>query len=290
MVTWTLSNAAARSLLCLCLLIIVGTAIASYLTQPFNRVFLGLTFVCGVVVPLCLVVLSRGGRAFPKDLDQAPLQLRRIAAYFMPLLAANLAIAIPYISDALSERVYYVVSEAIYLLTFAAVPALLLASRWWLWPKVGPAGGRRGVIVVAVLGLAFALFLTWGNPDRKVVDVGVARIGLATGLALIGSTSEELIFRVMLLSYLATALRSSFSALVVSSFVFGVIHIPFELDWSNLPPMWDPTLTVRPLFRTAIGVFLGVIWIRTRSLLISGGVHTAINLTPVLAKYSTVWV
>jgi len=94
----------------------------------------------------------------------------------------------------------------------------------------------------------------------------------------------------MLLSYFAAVLKSPVAALVLSSAVFGFMHVPGDVmrDWSN-PHAWYVHATVSPLVKTAIGAFFGALWMRTRSLFVVGAAHSLFNVAPVLARFSEVW-
>jgi membrane protease YdiL (CAAX protease family) len=129
------------------------------------------------------------------------------------------------------------------------------------------------------------------SPEWVRVDVSPQQALASVAYTMVGSFSEELVFRVMLLSYMASVMRSPLAGLIASSTIFGFIHVPFNLVDHGVFSfqLSEPQVTAVPLMQTALGCLCGIVWLRTRSLLLVGLVHAIVNVPPGLSEFSAVW-
>ena len=107
---------------------------------------------------------------------------------------------------------------------------------------------------------------------------------------------EEYFFRVLVQARVAALLRSEVAGLVVMALIFGLAHAP---GLYLRPEATGEDLGAHPSMLTAVGYsivitsvagfFLGVLWIRTRNLLLLSLVHAVGDLLPNLADTTHLW-
>lgn len=179
--------------------------------------------------------------------------------------------------------------------TIAAAAAVMVALVRRTWPVqwtradvpgfglVAPA--RRSAFAVAVLlGVALLLLngvitrlLSQGHPIHQDVSMLARQVplGLRVLLALlvvcVAPMVEELVFRGVLLSGLASRMRVGW-AIVASAVAFGCIHLPdFGFAWYPIPGL------------ILLGLVLAWLRVRTRSLWPSITLHATNNLVAAIA-------
>lgn len=107
---------------------------------------------------------------------------------------------------------------------------------------------------------------------------------------------EEFFFRVLLQSRLSALLRSEVAGIVLMALLFGLAHAPGLYFRSALTLEGlgvHPSLLVAASYSIAIisvaGFFLGVLWARTRNILVVILVHAATDLIPSLVHFLKAW-
>lgn len=187
-----------------------------------------------------------------------------------------------------------VILAALTLAAAAATMALIVRRTWpALWSCAKPPGfgftrpdSRRAWPLAVVLGVSLSL-LGSGMTDlfagshplqQDIVELAInAPLGLRILLALVGVCIapfvEELIFRGVLLSGLASRMRVG-SAVAVSALIFGCAHLPdFGFAWYPIPAL------------VLLGLVLGWMRVQTRSLWPSIALHATYNSVAVLAWF-----
>ena len=134
---------------------------------------------------------------------------------------------------------------------------------------------------IGALNLATAAVLLW-------VLGSWAWVSLEAGLC------EEFLFRACLQSRLTAWLRSPVTGIVVTSILFGLAHWPglfFRggpgVDGWSTDPIQVAAFTVATL--SPLSISLGLLWARSRSLLLIVLVHGAIDALPNTAEFVRVW-
>jgi len=155
--------------------------------------------------------------------------------------------------------------------------------------------------LIVLCGLMFAL-LAVVSPSLK--QIGALDLGMAAAVAwVLGSWAwnsleaglcEEFLFRACLQSRLTAWLRSPTTAIVVTSVLFGLAHWPGlylrggpGVDGWSTDPLQVAAFTVATL--SPISLALGLLWARTRSLLLIVLVHGAIDALPNTAGFVQIW-
>lgn len=186
------------------------------------------------------------------------------------------------------------------LLVFVLIPFWIL-RRWFGanlssfgLPLKGSLSGQGGMIASAILMslaiLAFQLFLGQGAAPLRQgqFDVAVVLAGLPLAflwLFIEVGLVEEFFFRGLLQARLAAFFGSEVAGLVLMALIFGLAHAPglYLRGASGLTPLGsDPGLLATLAYCIVVlslsGVFLGILWIRTRNLWVLMPVHATGDL------------
>lgn len=190
------------------------------------------------------------------------------------------------------------------LLIHVGLPAgilLLVGSK--LTGMVDTGARRRGFwpALIVLCGLLFAL-LAVVSPSLK--EIGALQLGFAAATAwVLGSWAwmsieaglcEEFLFRACLQSRLTAWMKSPVAAIVATSLLFGLGHWPGlylrggpGVDGWSTDPVQVAAFTIATL--SPISIAFGLLWARTRSLLLVVLVHGAIDALPNTAEFVGIW-
>lgn len=107
---------------------------------------------------------------------------------------------------------------------------------------------------------------------------------------------EEFFFRGFLQSRLSAILKSGIGAILISALIFGLVHAPgmyLREAGINDGLGSNPTLLNSIVYCIAIqsipGLFLGILWERTRNLWLFMGIHAMFDLMPGLPEFINIW-
>jgi membrane protease YdiL (CAAX protease family) len=191
-------------------------------------------------------------------------------------------------------------------LTMVLGPLALMgrAERQAITEAFGTAGARQALPVTALIG-GFALMIsavaTGALP--QLVALSAAPYQLAWGVvacfiwvSVNAGMAEEVLFRVYLQPRFAAVLRSETAAVVVGAIVFALVHVPglyLRADQAVLMQNGAPSLSACIAYAVVVlsppGILFGVLWARTRSLLVLVVVHAMIDLPPNVLGYMRLW-
>lgn len=205
-----------------------------------------------------------------------------------------------------TEPWHSVVVVGIKLAVFVVVPAAMikalghykiadLAPVSFGWRQLRPA------IWMSIAGLLMQSVLGRGLSDIRQAHLPMWALTTAVPLSFgwliveVGVV-EEFFFRVLLQERLAIMLRSPWGGLVASAVFFGLVHAPgFYLRTTAT----QETLGAHPsllmaagysiVLTSLAGLFLGVLWIRTKNLVVLAIVHAATDLLPNLVPLTKVF-
>jgi len=190
------------------------------------------------------------------------------------------------------------------LLIHVAIPSALIllvgGSVGW---QFGAGTKRRGfwVTLIVLSGLMFAL-LSVVSPSLKQIEALKLAPAAALGWVLASwawnsleaGLCEEFLFRASLQSRLTAWFRSSVAAIALTSVLFALSHWPGlylrgtpEVDGWSPDPIQVAAFTIATL--SPLSIALGVLWARSRSLLLVVLVHGAIDALPNTAELVRNW-
>jgi uncharacterized protein len=193
---------------------------------------------------------------------------------------------------------------AVKLLVHVAIPvAILMALKAPLRPLFDTGLSRRGfwptlIVMGAVLiGLLAVVSPSLANiakldPTPVVLLWGVT--GAFVWNALEAGLCEEFLFRAALQSRFAAWLKSNAAAIVATSLLFGLAHAPGlylrggpGVDGWSTDPIQVVAFTIATL--SPISILFGVLWARTRSLLLVVLLHACVDLLPFTSEFISIW-
>lgn len=168
-------------------------------------------------------------------------------------------------------------------LIFAVIPLMVLKLKGESRQSYGLTlkNWKRCLGVSLVLGGLKGILFFYNNPANSPILVGevepltvVAALPVSfLYLFFAAGFPEELFYRAFLQEHLSSLLKSPTDALVVASLIFGWVHIPSII-------IWYPGTSVHVAFayttlvQAVAGLFCGVLWQRTRSLIPPAVTHT----------------
>jgi len=158
----------------------------------------------------------------------------------------------------------------------------------------------------AALWMSLALLLFETVLGRGVSEIRHSRLPLwsvAVGLPfafawlmLEAGLVEEFFFRVLLQSRLSALLKSEVAGILLMALLFGLAHAPglyfrsaVTLEGLGVHPSWLVAVSYSIAIISVAGIFLGVLWARTRNILVVMLVHAATDLLPNLVHFLRAW-
>ena len=189
------------------------------------------------------------------------------------------------------------------LIHVAAPAAIVLALGGALRPLFDNGIRRQGFwsTLIVLSALMFAL-LAVVSPSLR--QISALHLGIIGAIALVFASwawhsleaglCEEFLFRACLQSRLTAWLRSPASAIVTTSLLFALAHWPGlylrggpDVDGWSTDPIQVAAFTIATL--SPISLSLGLLWARSRSLLLIVLVHGAIDALPNAAELFRIW-
>jgi uncharacterized protein len=257
--------------------------------------------ILGVIFPALAVLATRRVSALPHVVRQPGIETVVLVVYLV-VIAWVLVSGFGLVARVKAEPLHSVVLLSVKLVAFVVVPAAIMSAlghyrlaelmpislRWHdlrpaLWMSLaallmqsvlgrGLHDIREAHLPVSVLAVAAPLSFTW-----LMIEVGVV---------------EEFFFRALLQERLAAALRSPWGGLLVGTVLFGLVHAP---GLYLRPAATQEALGSHPSLLMAVGysivltslagLFLGVLWMRTKNFAVLVIVHAAGDLLPNLVPW-----
>ena len=191
------------------------------------------------------------------------------------------------------KLIVHVLMPCLLLATIGASPRALFTAK----PR-----GRPFWLTLLILGPAILAVLAVISPSLK--DIAALKLS-PTSLALAGGGAfiwmaveaglcEEFLFRAVLQTRLAAAMKSEAGAVVVGALVFALVHAPglymrtHAGDFGHSQnPIQVAAYTVAVL--SPAGLFLGFMWARTRNLLLVVLLHALVDVMPFVPAVVRLW-
>ncbi len=251
--------------------------------------------------------LTRGAVALRARVERPGRETALLAAYLI-LVAAFITWGLGYLEEGIQAQPLGAIAVvAAKVVVFVAIPFALLR---WMWPYrvrdfLPPfASWRRHWLPAVGMSLALILFqLVFGRGLATIRRSGLSAGALVAGVPFVFAwllievgLVEEFFFRVLLQSRLAAWLRSEVGGIVVMATLFGLAHAPGLHYRSALThaalgahPSWLLAISYSIVVISVTGFFFGVLWARTRNLVLLMVVHAAGDLLPNLVTTLSNW-
>jgi membrane protease YdiL (CAAX protease family) len=203
-----------------------------------------------------------------------------------------------------AERPQEVAVLAVKLLIHVAIPvAILMALKAPLRPMFDTGLERRGfwptllVMGAVLIGLLAVVSPSLANiaalnPTPAMLIWGVT--GAFIWNALEAGLCEEFLFRAALQSRFAAWFNSNAAAIVATSLLFGLAHVPGlylrggpGVDGWSTDPIQVAAFAIATL--SPLSILFGVLWARTRSLLLVVLLHASVDVLPFTSEFIATW-
>jgi uncharacterized protein len=257
--------------------------------------------ILGAVFPSLAVLATRRALPFPYLVRRPGIETLALTMY-LAVIAWALVSGFWGVSNIRSEPLHSVFLLIVKVALFVVIPAtiMLVLSRYRIH-ELMPISLRwrdlRPAVWMALAALLMQSVLGRGLHDIREAHLPLWVLAVATPLSFVWlmievGVVEEFFFRVLLQERLAAVLRSPWGGLVVSAVLFGLVHAPgFYLR----PAATQEALGLHPSLFMAVGysivltslagLFLGVLWVRTKNLAVVVIVHAATDLLPNLVPW-----
>lgn len=251
--------------------------------------------VLGLLLPLLAWPLTR-----TIERPDLPLLSARDALIALAFIASFSWIVLGYgfswVRDEIASRqAQEIILLGVKILFMAVLPLLLMrvAERGSL---IAPSPSRRSIwVATAIVGAVAAIIsalATQAIPriaalELSAMALALAAVGTAVWVVLGAALTEEILFRAYLQPRLTGWLKSEAAAVAVGAIIFALVHVPglyLRTDQADLMQNGSPSLMACIGYAIAAlappGILFGVLWARTRSLLLVVMVHALIDLPP----------
>jgi uncharacterized protein len=304
---WTAAKK--RTVICAALYLVAWTGSSAFLARlpggsMVEQLLVLGTF--GVVFPAIALIVTRGDRPTVAGAERGRLELAAALLYLAAFSILVLGWGFSFLREHVPPgRARDLVRLAVKLLTMCAGPVLLFRM---LGSRAVPAGAlrlrRTGILPGVVLGVALLAFqAVFGRGLRTLSELHPSTPTLLWGvtaalvwLAVEAGLTEEVIFRAVVQTRFAAVLSSEAGAVFVAAAVFGLAHAPgLYLRGGHLAeglagvPTWSWAVAYSIATVSPAGLFFGVLWWRTRSLLLVVFLHGWMDLLPNLAEFIRTW-
>lgn len=257
----------------------------------------------GIAMPLLALALTRNARQPAPAATIAPRESFSALAYLLLFALLVLGFGFSAINQAIAEEPARSLAKlGIKLITMVALPVALLAlfghrvrdtlATGWSWQRHG-----RALLGVGLALLAFQAVFGRGLQTLEQLQPAWTTLAWAIPACFLLSSleaglCEEVLFRVFLQTRLAAFLKSELGAIAIGALLFGLAHAPgLYLRGAALleGTGGQPTLLWSVAYSVAIispaGILFGVLWSRTRSLLLIVVLHGLTDTLPHLAPF-----
>jgi membrane protease YdiL (CAAX protease family) len=250
----------------------------------------------GLLLPGVTFLITRNYVALAARVDAPAGESKLLLAYLLVIvlfLTAGLWAIDAAVPD---DHANYFTKLAGKLVFFVAIPFAIFARRGYRWRDFMSFGiGRHGWVIAIVLSLLFIGVNAVIGKGLQRIDASAYSLamllsgGVLVYLVLMAEVGlvEEYLFRGLLQQRLSAWFGNPVSGLFLAALLFGLAHAPgYYLRWQQTAAdlFNEPSLLFALAYSVAVisvtGLFMGVLWWRTRSLLIVMMVHAAGDWLP----------
>ena len=259
--------------------------------------------VLGLIFPALSLLVTRRVTALPVSVLRPEIETLVLVGY-LAVIAVVVVVVSGFggVARITSEPLQSIVLLGVKLATFVVLPAaMLLASSGYRIRELIPISlswaELRPAMWMSLAVLLMQSFLGRGLRDIRNAHLALWVLAVGAPLSFIWllievGVVEEFFFRALLQERLAAALRSSWGGLVVASLLFGLVHAPglyLRPAATQESIGQHPTLLVAIGYSIAmtslVGLFMGVLWMRTKNFALVVVVHAAGDLLPHLVPW-----
>ena len=262
--------------------------------------------VVGVGFSTLAWLLTRRSQPLPFEVRRPKAECSLLAG-FLVLVVLFLTWGIDALEAAVQREPWQMVTMlGAKLVLFVLLPVVLFYALWKYKIRDLIAGSPvpNHLRVALWISLVLILFqIAFGRGVSEIRHSGLPLWAVAVGipfayawLLLEVGLVEEFFFRVLLQSRLTALLRSETAGILLMALLFGLAHAPglhyrtaATLEGLEPSPSWPVAIGYSIAITSVAGIFLGVLWARTRDILVLMLVHAAGDLVPNLVHFLKAW-
>lgn len=259
---------------------------------------LGFSFLAWLVTigvrPIAVTVDQPGSQAL------VAMALVALAGAYLVTVRTSLDAIVPGAAAGGNDLAHEAWVLALKLLVFVAFPFVVFRLLFRTgWPDFGLSAASvrrllwRDGLAVLVVGAAICVFQYYAGsaaaPFREgKYAIETLQVGLPLAfawLALEVGLTEEFLFRAVLQERLSAAFRSDLAGLFLMALVFGLVHAPGIVlrgagvdEGLGASPDWITAAAYTVAVQSVAAFLFGILWLRTRNLLVVVQVHAATDL------------
>ena len=270
--------------------------------EPRLSEALAALIILGLVFPGLAWLCTRRATALSASVRRPELESLVLFGY-LPVLAWVIAFGFERVARIPIEPVHSLVLLAVKLVFLVFVPGGLIATvGTYRLSEIMPISLRWRHLTPAVwmslAAICMQMVLGRGLHDLREAHLPVWLLLAITPLCFFWlcievGVVEEFFFRVLLQEHLASVMRSSWGGLVLSALLFGLVHAPgFYLRPAATQELLGPhpslfmAVGYSIVLTSLAGLFLGVLWMRTKNFAVIVIVHAAGDLLPNLLPWA----
>lgn len=257
--------------------------------------------ILGVILPVLSLLVTHRVPTPPSLVHEPGTETVFLLAY-LAVIAWVLVSGFGRVARIGSEPLHSVVLLSVKVLTFVALPAAFISAVGHykiaeLMPTSLKWHDLRPALWMSLAAILMQSTLGRGLHDIRGTHLSVWVLAVATPLSFAWliievGVVEEFFFRVLLQERLAAVLRAPQGGLVVAAVLFGLLHAPgFYLRTAATQealgshPSLFMAVGYSIVLTSLAGLFLGVLWMRTKNFAVLVIVHAAGDLLPNLAPW-----
>ena len=258
--------------------------------------------ILGFIFPALAWLVTRGVPALPYSVHQPRIESLFLVAY-LAVIAWVLTSGFAAVARISPEPLHSLALLSVKLLLFVIVPAATISvlGRYRIselmaisltWRNLRPA------LWISLAALLMQSVLGRGLHDIRAAHPPAWVLVVATPLSFVWlmlevGVVEEFFFRVLLQERLAETLRSTWGGIVAAALLFGLVHAPgfYLRPGGSFEALGEhPTLAFAIGYSIVLtslaGLFLGVLWMRTKNFAVVVIAHAATDFLPNLLPWS----
>jgi len=256
--------------------------------------------ILALVLPALSLVATRRVPALPCVVLRPAFETTLLISY-LAVIAVLLVWGFGAVARISAEPAHTIISLGLKLATFVVPPVVLLASGQYRIRDLAPVSftwtALKPALWLSLAVLLMQLFLGRGLHDIRQAHLPVWMLVVAAPLSFAWlvievGVVEEFFFRALLQERLAAVLHSSWGGLMLGALLFGLAHAPglylrtaATQESIGSHPSLLMAVGYSIVMTSLAGLFVGVLWLRTKNFAVVVIVHAAGDFLPNLVPW-----
>ena len=256
--------------------------------------------ILGLVLPALSLLTTRSVPALPCVVLRPAYETTLLVSY-LAVIAVVLVWGFGAVGRISGEPAHTIISLGLKLATFVIPPVVLLTSGQYRIRDLAPVSftwtALKPALWLSLAVLLMQMFLGRGLHDIRQAHLPVWILVVAAPLSFAWlvmevGVVEEFFFRVLLQERLAAVLHSPWGGLMLGALLFGLVHAPglylrtaATQESIGSHPSLLMAVGYSIVMTSLAGLFVGVLWLRTKNFAVVAIVHAAGDFLPNLVPW-----